>query len=112
MATEEQGAGNTKSQCENSNVKLCLQNSSLAGEMREGRNYCHIKRTENQDKVSKENHIAHAICLNANKIVLVVALAIRRLFSNTFLNTYVKEAHTAWNIFIKQLLTSKLFIFT
>lgn len=36
--------------------------------------------TENQDRVGKENHIAHAVCLNANKIVLVVALAIRRLF--------------------------------
>jgi len=64
-----------------------------------------IEMTENQDKVSKENRIAHDVWLNANKIVLLVFLAIRRLFNNTFLNIYVKEAHTAWNIFINRLVT-------
>lgn len=64
----------------NSHVKLCLQKSSFVGEVREESNYSQIKMSENQGKVSKENHIAHAACLNANKIVLVVALAIRRLF--------------------------------
>lgn len=81
---EEQGVGNTKYQfcvtlTSNSYVKLSLQNSSF-GEVREESNHSHIKMTENQDKVSKENHIAHAVCLNANKIVLVVSPAIRRLF--------------------------------
>lgn len=37
----------------NSNVKLCLQNSSFAGEGREKSNYSRIKMTENQDKVKR-----------------------------------------------------------